>query len=161
MGAGGSTLWTADEVAQLTSLTGEEGWAHDSERWHSLLRQKVFVWDADAATLLAESAPFAARLAANDARSHNFATLACTVAQRLPCVFYFSRTDIEMTISGVVRGVGGCPRMRAWGRRRLHMLLRSPPPPTPTPLRCCCASLRVTRSTRSALARCLTRCRAP
>lgn len=108
MGAGlSSALFTADELVLLTDLSGESVWALDSEKWHTLLRFKTFLWTADASVLTSEVGAFAARLMTNDAQTHNLATFAAHIASRLPSVFYFHRTDIEMTTAGVVRDSAG------------------------------------------------------
>ena len=56
-------------------------------------------------TLSLPPAPPRAPLAAavrNDASSHNIATLAAHVATRLPRAFYFSSTDVDLTLNAVV-----------------------------------------------------------
>ena len=129
MGAGlSSTLFTADELALLTDLSGDATWPLDSEKWHTLLRFKTFLWTADAAVVTAEVGAFAARLLAADAKTHNFATFAAHVASRLPSVFYFHRTDIEMTTAGVVRRRAAAAAAAASAQRRAP----TPPPPSPS-----------------------------
>jgi hypothetical protein len=132
MGQGlSSALFTADELVQLESFAGAKAWPLESEAWHTLLRFKTQLWTSDAAVVTAEVGAFAARLLAHDAESHNLATFAAHLASRLPSVFYFHRTDIEMTTSGVVRRA---PRaLRALRRPLLGLPSRLPPRPVPVP----------------------------
>lgn len=122
MGQGlSSALFTAEELKQLEDFSSPAAWPLTSDKWDVLLRFKTHLWTSDASVVGKEVGAFAARLLSNDAESHNLSTFAAYLASRLPSVFYFHRTDIEMTTAGVVSS-SSCPLAPApwegvwWGK---------------------------------------------